>query len=101
MTDEYLMTDYESIETASKVKRANDQAALKALMATKHGREYARDLLDRMGVDSDGFGEAANTTAYVLGRRSAGLMLVNDLKHYCRDEYIQMIAEGFDNDTTN
>lgn len=88
----------EEIRAAEEARNAalTEAADMSWLMDNQRGRRIAWRLLDRSGVNADGFSTDAGVMAYVAGKRSVGLAFQALVLGTGLDSYTQMLREAGD-----
>ena len=77
-------------------QRDIEQSDFMTVMSTRSGRNVMYRQLITTGVFNDTYHHDPHHHAMLAGRRSIGVMMIKDLRHYCPGEYFTMIKEHSD-----
>lgn len=72
----------------------HDELVVQNLLKDEHGRNYAWNKLQSLGVFENMFDNEPLVSAYNSGKRQAGLELMNDFKQYSMDNFLKMLKEN-------
>lgn len=73
------------------------QRDLKSVLDTEAGRNVMWALLERIGIFTEPFcGEQTHQSAFEMGRRSVGRMMLAHILDADKDAYAKMLAEKMD-----
>lgn len=104
MDDIYDASDRRHIRVAEKqAKVVDDQRGeiVRGIMSLIPGRAWMVDLLEACHVFSSSMATSALQMAFSEGERNIGLRLLNDVMRACPDEYVLMMRERNERDSTN
>jgi len=93
--------DVRRLEKQAKLEEQQRKEIVTGIMSVAPGRRWICELLEHCHVFATSYSDVGNRMAFMEGQREVGLMLLADIMSACPDQYILMMRERNERESTN